>query len=153
LDPKLKPGTAVFQSVTYDGSNPEVTALGVLGVPADKGKVSQMVRGKPLTLYARAHDDDSGIKEVVFFVGKPTADGAIPTGIEGVPGVLAPKDPKARGDARAPTWLAQVPVPTDKPGKVPVAVQVTNNAGMKTFGTLTIELVEPAGAKDPNRPP
>lgn len=151
IDPQPRTRTAIVQSVVYDGSEPDVTALGVLGLPAAKGRKNQLVRGKPLTLYARAEDEQTGIKEVVFFVGKPNADGTLPMGVEPVPGILAPVDAKAIGDARKPTWLAQLPVPTDKPGKVPVGVQVTNQAGMKSFGMMTIELVDPpmTDPKDP----
>jgi hypothetical protein len=138
LDPDPPKRKAVFQSVSFDSSNPVVEAFGVVGFPAAKGKPNQLLRGKPLTLYVRA-DDESGIKDVAFFIGRPTAEGAL-TGIETVAGVPAPKDTKTAD--KAPTWLAQLPVPTDKPAKVPVGVQVTNGAGMKSFGTLTIELVD-----------
>lgn len=144
------PQPAAYESVLFDSSGPGIEALGVVGFPAEKGKPNQLLRGKPLTLYARA-DDKTGIKEVAFFIGKPTAEGAPPPGVELVPGNLVPKDAKAA--SKAPTWLAQLPVPTDKPGRVPVGVQVTNGAGIKSFGTVVIELVDAPKADAKPRSP
>ena len=144
IDDEPKPRPAIFEPVTFDSSDPDVTALGVLGLPAEKGKKNQLLRGKPLTLYARVEDEQSGIKEVVFFVGKPTAEGGLPAGVEPVPGVLAPADPKAKGDAKEPMWLAQLPVPTDKPGKVPVGSMLSrSSAKVKMRPSLVTTLIRP----------
>jgi hypothetical protein len=90
-------------------------------------------RGGTVTLKAIGTEGASGIKQVVFFVGKPEGD------------KLPPKAEQA--DARpvpgAPTtWSAELRLPEDRKGPTDVSVQFVNGAGLSGFDTATIELLD-----------
>jgi hypothetical protein len=130
----------VFADLVVDNSAPEINKFGAAEqLKADVKEVDRR-RGDPLTLYAEVEDPESGIKEVVFFAGKLAADGKLPALFVAAE---MPKPDPDKPDEYPPKKLvakADLPVPTDKPGTVEVGVQVTNGAGIKSFGTLTIFL-------------
>jgi hypothetical protein len=142
----------VSQTITFDNSLPKILDFGVFNMKQvkekDKETKNVLTRGDPVVMFVKAEDDESEIKEVVFFLGKSTEEVPVPPGVDKIPGVLKVEkpDPKDKDESKKKkdVWLAQVPVPTDKGGKVPVSVQVTNKAEVKTFATIVIELQEPA---------
>jgi hypothetical protein len=161
-DPRAEKTKAIDVSVTFDGSPPRIETFGVLLSRQEKGKAvpflatsetpqadNQIVPGEPLRVRVAASDPESKVKDVVFFLGKPTPDLKIP---EMVPVVVGePKEEQGKT-----WWQAQLPAPTQSAGAVPVGVQVTNGAGLKSFGTIDIRLVPPPAppaAKAPATPP
>jgi Carboxypeptidase regulatory-like domain len=95
----------------------------------------RVLRGDSLIVRALAEDPESGIKEVNFFLDKPTAEKKVPPNIEVT-------------KARAPTpkeefWSATIPMPIDAK-VVPVTAQFVNNVGLDTFKTILITVVDPA---------
>jgi hypothetical protein len=90
-------------------------------------------RGTTLALQAQGQDNESGVAQVVFFLGKPV-EGKIPTNAPTFPGT--PVDPQRS------TWTAKVPLPPDGKGPTPVSVQFVNRVGLGTFDTTIIELME-----------
>jgi hypothetical protein len=147
--------------VTFDSSPPEIKSFGVLLTKQEKGKPVDFVAtsttdkadnrtapGQPLRLVLKASDPESGIQDVLFFLGTkppdPKAPEAVPT-VEGRP-----------EDGKRTTWRAELPapaVPADKGGTVTVTAQVTNGAGAKSFGTIEIKLVPPPPPAPPGPPP
>jgi hypothetical protein len=144
--PNARPKPAVFYDLAFDNTPPTITRLDVvLGEKVVQGKrvdvlasndpaANVLVRGKPLQLVVQADDPESHIQHAVFFLGKPTADLRIPD--------MAPRvDGKPDTEERT-TWRAPLNVPTDRPAAVQVSVQVTNGAGITSFGTIEIRLVD-----------
>jgi hypothetical protein len=157
-DPRAEPTKEVEVPVTFDGSPPEIKTFGVQLTRQEKGKPveflatsetpradNQIPTGQPLRVVAVAADPESKVTQVVFFLGKPTPDLKIPEMVVAVPG-----EPK--GD-RGTTWQAQLPAPPAAGGVVPVGVQVTNGAGLKSFGTIEIKLVPPPPPPPAGPPP
>ncbi len=117
----------LVQTVRFDGSKPASVAFGEFP--------KQMVRGAPLTVTAVGRDDQSGIKQVVFFAGPPGPDGGPAKDAIAARGELRDKDTNL--------WAADLSVDTDKKGKVVVSVQFTNGAGLSDTKTVTIQLIDP----------
>jgi hypothetical protein len=157
LDPQPQATKAIEVPVTFDGSPPVIRSLGVVLTKLENGKPvefvatsetspadNQMPPGQPLRLVATGDDPESGIQQVVFFLGKPTADLKVPEmvlPVEGVP------------DVKKTTWKAELPAPSDKGGVVAVTAQFTNGAGLKSFGMIEIRLVPPPPPAPPGPPP
>jgi hypothetical protein len=117
--------------VIFDDTPPEPDSIKFARVEP------RIIRGSDLWLSATANDPESGIKDVVFFLGKPPADNTLPPKTEVYRGV-------ATQDGTTTWWKAKVPLPNDK-GPVVISAQFTNNVGMSTFGALPpVELVDPA---------
>jgi hypothetical protein len=154
--------------VTFDGSPPEIAKLGVLLPPPPNVKpvpgakvpalrevteatdpvLNVVVPGKRLTAFVQADDPESKIREVLFFVGKPIEGPVlkIPDTVRPVEGTKDPTLPNV--------WRADLSGLTDKPGVVVLSAQVTNGAGLKSFGTVEIRLLAPVpAAAGPVTPP
>ena len=145
-------------AVVFDDSPPVLEALtvdrkGLVARKSGEAEVLEMPEGSPLSLVAEARDPESGVQDVLFFLGPPTPDAKVPDKAPAVEAV--PDDPEARADPDAATrWRAVLPLATDKPAVFQVSAQVTNGAGLKSFGTIEIRLVPPpAPAKAPAGPP
>jgi hypothetical protein len=128
---------AVYVPVTFDNTGPEFITFDVDGPDPKK-----LLRGLPLPLVARGFDPESGVKEAIFFAGRPTPDLKIP------PDAIRVQGEKKDDD----TWVAQLPVATDKTGTVDVSVALVNQAGLTDFGTRRVYLVDPppAGVAKPD---
>jgi hypothetical protein len=128
LEKKVPTVKAIDQWIILDATPP---ILGQLFFP------EKLIRGKPLRLGVTASDPESGIKDVVFFLGKPDKDGNPPPTAVKVPAV-ADKDG---------VWLVSLNAPTDVKGKVDVTMIFTNKADLKEVKTVEIVLVDapPAG--------
>jgi hypothetical protein len=138
---------AVYLTVMLDGTPPEITKLGVRKERPEADGLPKLEKGNGrLAMYAVGSDPESGIKQVLFFLGKPAADPKtpgvlkMPEGADPVEGV-----PSKEEKGEPTTWVAQLPVKADKPGSVDVSVQFVNGAGLVTFGTVQVELVDAKG--------
>lgn len=129
-DNDAKP-TYVKAKITLDGTPPDID----LAFNLEKQKTH--VKGTPVLVMAKVSDPVpvTGIKEVVFFLGKPTPKGTIPENVVRVDGENDPKDPAI--------WLARLPVATDKGGLFEISVQAVNQAGLANNKTITLILVDP----------
>jgi hypothetical protein len=121
---------AVVAEIMLDGTAPE-------GIAFDSWP-AKLVKGTPLLVKATGRDPESGIRRVNFFLGKPE-DGKIPPKAVTVAGQLFDKE--------AQVWQAELPLPTDKPGKFEVSVQFTNGADMSEIKTVVIQLVDAPGGQ------
>jgi hypothetical protein len=81
--------------------------------------------------------EKDGIKDAVFFLGRPPADGKLP------PTLATFKGRPARDKS---VWEADVTLP-DVKGPVDISVQLTNHAGLSSFATTSIDLWETDPAK------
>jgi hypothetical protein len=93
----------------------------------------QARRGTTLGLRATGDVPASGIKEVVFFLGKPAPDGKPPADAISSPGRLRPGDP--------PTWTASLALPADKLGPIEIRVRFVSGAGLALSDAATVELL------------
>jgi hypothetical protein len=131
LDGKVEKTTSIVAGLMLDATKPE--GVQFINFPA------KLPRGAVLPVRALGSDPESGIKQVVFFGGRPLPDGKLPPGTTPVAGERVDKD----------QWGASLPVATDKKGPVEVTVQFTNGAGLTTTETVVIQLVDPpAEAKE-----
>jgi hypothetical protein len=97
-------------------------------------------RGSLLPVKVAGFDPESGIRQVLFLSGKLPADGKIsPDAVLALLDDPAPE--KNRKEKK--TWEAQLPVATEKAGKVEVTVQLTNGAGLTSSRTAVVQLVDP----------
>jgi hypothetical protein len=94
----------------------------------------QAKRGTPLEIRATGQIPLSGIREVVFFAGKPAPDGKLPPGASTAPG-----KPIAGSTM---TWSASLPLPAEPKGPIDVSVQFISNVGLATFDSERIELID-----------
>ena len=95
---------------------------------------AQIKRGKTLLVRASGQPSESGTRQVVFFLGTPTAEGKRPADAKLVEG--QPIDPNRK------VWAANVRLPDDRKGPLPISVQFINGIGRSTFATAEIELLE-----------
>jgi hypothetical protein len=93
----------------------------------------QAKRDVPLQLKATGIDNGSGIKEVIFFLGRPTDDGKLPPNVVKIEGTPSATD--------ADLWVAPIHWP-DRKGPIEVSVQFTNRLNLSTFAKGTVELVD-----------
>jgi len=116
--------------VVFDGNPPADVKF--LDLP------SRAAKGAPLAVKATCAPSVAGIKEVRFFVGKPTKD-ELPAAPVPVPGV------RADGEVE---WRANLQMP-DAKGVVVVGVRFTTFAGLSTIETQEIELLDAAELTKP----
>ena len=91
-------------------------------------------RGTPVEIRATAQTPLSGIREVVFFIGKPLPDGKLPPGA-----ATAPGKPLPNGTT---TWSGTLLLPADHKGPIDLSVQVVSNVGLSTFDSGQINLID-----------
>jgi hypothetical protein len=99
-------------------------------------------QGAFVAFKASGKDDESDIKEVVFFLGKPPADGKLPPTLDTY---------KATRDATG-NWNADVPMPSDKKGPTLVSALFTNGAGLSASASATVTVLDPAAPAPPPKP-
>jgi hypothetical protein len=105
----------IVQDIILDSTPPIVVSVGP-DVPA--------YRDRTLTVQAVGRDPESGIREAIFFAGKPMPDGSIPQGAATVRGTLIKP---AKGE---PYWEGKLDVPADQKGRFLVTVRFVNNVGL-----------------------
>lgn len=116
--------------VVLDGHVPERVQF--VQLPA------KAVKSAPLPLKAMGADTESGIREVSFFFGQPT-DGKPPANARTYAG--------AAQDAAKTIWGVDLPMPAAT-GPTDITVQFTNNAGLSSFATATLEVVDALPVKN-----
>ncbi len=118
--------TEVVQEVTVDVTPPAVELLAP--VPA------RAVRDRRLLVKARCADEESGVAEVMFYLGKPAQDGK-----------MAPDTPRAKGrpDKEKDVWQAEFDIQADQKGPLDLTVRATNGVGMTTSKTVSLDVVDP----------
>lgn len=97
----------------------------------------EALKGAPLRVKAAGFDTESGVARVFFFVGKPA---------DAKPPMNAVTIDAAPIDAGKTVWSALVPMPAGA-GPTELSVGFTNAAGMVTFASRTIELVDKLPAR------
>jgi hypothetical protein len=120
---------AVTLAMTLDATKPENVKF--VDFPAT------LEQGTMLPIKATGRDPESGIKSVLFFVGKPTADGKLPPDAITAEGKLT--------DEKSQIWTADLPVPSDKT-LYEASVRFTNGAGLSATETVRIQLLPAKGA-------
>jgi hypothetical protein len=95
------------------------------------------IRTRPLVLSATGMDPESGIRDVVFFLGKLPPNAALPPDIIAAPGVLP---------RRGRVWSATLVVPADARPVLDVSVRFTNPAGLSTTEVIQLAVTDPAPA-------
>jgi hypothetical protein len=126
----------VLQPLVLDGTPPEKVDL--IGLPR------AVKAGEELTLEASGEDPESGVADVLFFLGKPGADGQPPDGAPRAAGA-----PKAGAPGR---WTARLPAPLSPSGPLFVSVRVINGAGLPTVKTVALEVLPADGGPPHERP-
>jgi hypothetical protein len=92
---------------------------------------ARVKKGTSLTLRAVCAPSESGVKEAVFFIGRPVDDKR--------PTMSAPIEAKAV-DPEHTTWEAKVPIPPDRTGPLDVSAEIVSGVGKSAFGLTTIEV-------------
>ena len=98
-------------------------------------------QGKPLSLEATGVDPESGIKEVIFYLGKPV-DGKMPPNATKVDG---------RFDAKRTSWSGVLAVPADKVGTIDVTAQFTNGVGQSIPESISVQITPPTKPGAPGK--
>jgi hypothetical protein len=133
---------AVTRVLILDDTPPVIDALAV-AVDTKTSKPFPVIPGKKVWLRALGHDDESGIREVTFFAGKPTDQGIIP---------VAAATTKAKAPAgKELGWLGEFDVPEGLTGPLVVSVRFTNKVGLTKDFTATIPLTPGAGPAGPKK--
>jgi hypothetical protein len=104
--------------------------------PADVQFVNpplQAQRGAALSLQASGFDTGSAIQQVTFFVGKPV-DGKLP------PNAATAQAAPVEGSSS--TWAGKLTLPLDRLGPTDISVQFTNSAGLSSFATTALEVLD-----------
>ena len=115
-----------YQRVLFDDHFPE--RVDFVNLP------KQAKRDLAYRLKATGIDKGTGIKEVVFFLGKATDDLKVPPGAVKFDAKPAPGEPDV--------WQTVVFWPMEKKGFIDISVQFTNKLGLSTFAKGLVELVD-----------
>lgn len=94
---------------------------------------AQVKKGSVLQVQAQGVDPESGVAQVVFFLGKPDK-GEVP--------VNAVKFKAIPANRELTHWSAALQVPADHKGPLDIGVQVVNHAGMATIDTVTLDVTD-----------
>jgi hypothetical protein len=120
---------AVNAQVVLDGTRPQVAIdTKALREPG------YLYKGESLEIKVKTNDEESGIRKVQFFLGKPVLKG----NKEEMPGNAF--ETRITDGGKAGTWTAEVPVETVKAALIDITVQATNGAGLTASDTITIRL-------------
>ena len=130
LDKTGKEIARTFHTLIVSDTGPQ--GVQILGAP------KAVKRGTAIVLQVSASDPEVGIKEAQFFMGKPI-DNKLPPNIATYSAVPI--------DKSRTTWEAKVTMPEEKKGPTEITVQVTNNAGLSSFASATINLIDTDPAK------
>jgi hypothetical protein len=129
LDANGKEISKTFHTLIVDDSQPANAQF--LKPPA------RAKRGTTVTLQATAASE-VGIKDAQFFLGKPI-DKKLPPNVALLPGKAADKGQTV--------WEVKFPLPEDRKGPTDISVMFTSQAGLTSYATTTIELLDTDPAK------
>jgi hypothetical protein len=127
LEARLTAGARVLQTVDLPlilDDTPPVVAF--------RNPPRQAKRGGPLLLRVDADDPESGVTGLQVYVGKPAADGNPPAGAVSV----------SATQSRDGAWEVRLPLPADKRGPTDVSARAINGAGLATWATAAVDLVD-----------
>jgi hypothetical protein len=93
----------------------------------------QVKKGSVLAVQAQGVDPESGVAQVVFFLGKPDK-GEVPPD--------APRYKAVPANREGTQWAANLDVPANHKGPLAIGVQVVNHAGMATIDTAAVEVID-----------
>jgi hypothetical protein len=110
------------QKVMIDGDPPSVARI--VDVPA------KIKRGSALDIQAQGQDSESGIAQVVFFLGEPQKNQVPPN----TPTIAA----KPVNDDKT-NWSARIHFPEERKGPTPITAQFNNGVGLVRYHTATPE--------------
>jgi hypothetical protein len=122
----------VRKTIVLDDTEPENVRFEKLAAEATRGKV--------LPVRASAIDDESGIRDVIFFLGQVQPDGKLPPGTATVPGERV----KTKGGV---VWTAELKVPKNQKDPMNVSVRFTNGVGLSTTETVALDAIDPPAVK------
>jgi hypothetical protein len=134
---------SVTRTIFLDNTPPEIELFQAVRDKNDKPLVSVKDKRRSVKLRAVGRDEESGIKEVQFFAGRPTPEGVLPVDHPPVEATPLKENPNE--------WVGDFEVPPDLQGPLVVTVRFVNRAGLPN--TKTAEIVVPppeaaaAGAK------
>lgn len=117
----------VSKTIVLDDTPPKAVDFEKIPRPA--------VRGKPFVVQAGGIDDESGIREVIFFLGKLPPSAKLPPDAIAVPGTPIKKD--------SPIWAAELTAPLDARNPLDVSVRFINNVGLSTTEVTALAVVDP----------
>ncbi len=145
-------GMTFFKSGTA-GEDPEKWGIKELGTavvfdrtPPEGGFVgleAKAIRGKRMVVKSQPKDKESPVIDVFYFLGEPEVDPV--TGAKKLPAGLKAKD-KFVAVVEGEFWQAEVQLPDEKK-KVPITAHFANQAGLVSFDTKEIELIDPKEGK------
>ena len=124
IDSAGKVITTARQAVILDDSPPIAR---IVPLPA------QVKRGSVLQVQAEGMDPESGVGQVVFFLGRPDK-GEIPLGATRVKAIPVARDQTL--------WAAALLIPGDHKGPLAISIQVVNNAGLSSVDTVSVEVID-----------
>lgn len=124
VDPSGKEIVSAQQSIVLDNSPPVAK---IVPTPA------QVKKGTVLQVQAQGVDPDSGVAQVVFFLGK-AEKGEIPPSV--------PRFKAAPMNREGTQWIASLPMPAEQKGPLTVSVQVVNHAGLASVDAVTIDVTD-----------
>ncbi|HEY7309582.1 MAG TPA: carboxypeptidase-like regulatory domain-containing protein [Gemmataceae bacterium] len=122
----------VRKTIVLDDTEPENVRFEKLPDEATRGKV--------LPVQASGTDDESAIREVVFFLGQAQPDGKIPPGTATVAGERL----KTKSGV---VWAAELKVPKDQKDPLNVSVRFINGVGLSTTETVALNAIDPPAVK------
>ncbi len=124
------------QLIVLDPTPPTDAKFTIEGITDTKKRVKP---GSTLKISAVATDEESGIKEIRFGLGKPSTD---PKWLdESVVATL--KSPKP-GTTETPIWQAELALPPTLTGQVEVGMLAINKAGLSTPVSMKIDVLPPS---------
>jgi hypothetical protein len=145
FDTRLFIGTRTLRARLLDGAGKEIAQSSQAVVIDETAPLARFQpvtgRARPgavLPLQVQASDDESGISQVLFFLGRPDR-GEVP------PGAVRIK--AAPANLNFTLWGAALPVPAEQKGPLTVSVQVVNGVGLASVDTITVPVQEGPAAK------
>lgn len=120
----------VTKTIVLDTTPPEIISF----EPVPPGAV----RGKPFVVRAKGLDAESGLRDVVFFLGKlpPSAD--LPKDL-----IVVHGERRQGKEDESSTWTAQLTAFSDVRNPLEVSVRFTNNVGLSTTRSISLEVANP----------
>jgi hypothetical protein len=132
-----EPKSPVTRPIIIDPTEPDLARFAKINeatVPEQVGqRPVEVKRADSLDVRLLADDPESGVRDVVVFFGRPM-DGKPPASTQPV---------KAQESGTAGSWQAELFVPEDMKGVVPVTLLATNNVGLSKFATVLVKIMEP----------
>ena len=125
ISPQGQELASVSKTVTFDGAAPDDVRF--VDVPP------KVRRTEPLPVQVVTGNSVSGVRQAMFYLGKPV-DGKMPPTAATFPGQPV--------DVAKTRWSATIFFPNDAKGPTSISVELTNNVGLTTTATTLVELLD-----------